>query len=132
SIRKAILRYEIAHPVVNDANMRIWGTYLGNRGSWPTMMLIDPEGYVTFTDSGEGLYDDLDREITNLIKIHKAKKTLNTKPIKFELARYSEMGGSPLFFPGKVLADPASKRLFIADSTHHRIVITDQDGKKIA
>src|SRR5207245_735550 len=30
------------------------------------------------------------------------------------------------------LADVASKRLFIADSTHHRIVITDLDGKKIA
>ena len=41
-------------------------------------------------------------------------------------------GESPLFFPGKVLADAASKRLFIADSTHHRIVITDLDGKKIA
>src|SRR5262249_38264003 len=33
---------------------------------------------------------------------------------------------------GKVLADGAGKRLFIADSTHHRIVITDLDGKKIA
>ncbi len=26
SIRKAILRYEITHPVVNDANMKIWET----------------------------------------------------------------------------------------------------------
>src|SRR5262249_11361077 len=70
--------------------------------------------------------------ISSLIKIHKAKKTLNTRPMKFELARFSETGASPLFFPGKVLADQASKRLFIADSTHHRIVITDLDGKKIA
>ena len=31
-----------------------------------------------------------------------------------------------------MLADAAGKRLFIADSTHHRIVITDLDGKKIA
>ena len=31
-----------------------------------------------------------------------------------------------------MLADAASNRLFIADSTHHRIVITDLDGKKIA
>src|SRR5262249_34973421 len=73
-----------------------------------------------------------DKEIAALIKIHKAKKTLNTKPLKFQLARFSETGQSPLFFPGKVLADAASKRLFIADSTHHRIVITDLDGKKIA
>jgi sugar lactone lactonase YvrE len=130
SIRKAILRYEIAHPVVNDAEQAIWRAY-GSR-SWPTLCLIDPEGYVAFYDSGEGLYDELDREIANLIKVHKAKKTLNTRPMKFQLARYSETGNSPLFFPGKVLADPKSKRLFIADSTHHRIVITDLDGKKIA
>src|SRR5262249_53066462 len=60
------------------------------------------------------------------------KKTLDEKPRRFELARFSEKGNSPLFFPGKVLADAASKRLFIADSTHHRIVITDLEGKKIA
>jgi thiol-disulfide isomerase/thioredoxin len=130
SIRKAILRYEISHPVINDANMKIWKTY-GSRG-WPTLCLIDPEGYVTYYDSGEGQYERLDAEISSLIKTHKTKKTLNSKPMKFELARFSESGDSPLFFPGKVLADPASDQLFIADSTHHRIVITNLGGKKIA
>ncbi len=130
SIRKAILRYEISHPVVNDAEQRIWETF-GSR-SWPTLCLIDPEGYAVWADSGEGHYEALDREITRLIKIHKAKKTLNENPLRFQLARSQETGESPLFFPGKVLADAASKRLFIADSTHHRIVITDLDGKKIA
>ncbi|HTU23615.1 MAG TPA: thioredoxin-like domain-containing protein [Gemmataceae bacterium] len=130
SIRKAILRYEISHPVVNDDNQRIWGAY--DSSSWPTLCLIDPEGYLVARGSGEGLYEALDREISRLIKIHKAKKTLNEKPLKFQLARLQENGASPLFFPGKVLADAASKRLFIADSTHHRIVITDLDGKKIA
>jgi thiol-disulfide isomerase/thioredoxin len=130
SIRKAVLRYEISHPVVNDAEQRIWETF-GSR-SWPTLLLIDPEGYAVWATSGEGHYDALDREISRLIKIHKAKKTLNEKPLKFQLARSQENGDSPLFFPGKVLADDAGKRLFIADSTHHRIVITDLDGKKIA
>src|SRR5262245_16087100 len=130
AIRKAILRYEIAHPVVNDANMAIWRAF-GAR-SWPSLVLIDPEGEIVWRESGEGLYKELDEEISGLIKVHKAKKTLNTKPLKFELARATETGKSPLFFPGKVLADAASNRLFIADSTHHRIVITDLDGKKIA
>ena len=130
SIRKAILRYEISHPVVNDANQRIWTTY-GSR-SWPTLFLIDPEGYLVGVTSGEGKYELLDRVIAKLIKVHKDKKTLNEKPLKFQLARNQENGDSPLFFPGKVLADAASKRVFIADSTHHRIVITDLDGKKIA
>jgi thiol-disulfide isomerase/thioredoxin len=130
SIRKAILRYEVGHPVVNDAEQRIWESY-GSR-SWPTLCLIDPEGYLVARGSGEGLYDVLDNEIARLIKIHKAKKTLNEKPLKFQLARLQENGDSPLFFPGKVLADAASKRLFVADSTHHRIVVTALDGKKIA
>ena len=48
------------------------------------------------------------------------------------LFRSVEKTVSPLHFPGRVIADPASKRIFIADSTNHRIVITDLEGKKIA
>src|SRR5439155_19766348 len=44
SIRKAILRYEIKHPVVNDADMKIWRSY--DAQSWPSLYLIDPEGYI--------------------------------------------------------------------------------------
>ncbi|MBY0229870.1 MAG: redoxin domain-containing protein [Gemmataceae bacterium] len=127
SIRKAVLRYEIKHPVVNDADKHIWRAF--GAKAWPTIMIVDPEGNLVYNESGEGQYGDLDRAIADLIKEHKKKKTLNTRPMKFDLA---QDGKSPLFFPGKVLADPASKRLIIADSTHHRIVVTDLEGKKIA
>ncbi len=128
SIRKAILRYEIHHPVVNDAEMRIWRRY--GVTSWPTLFLIDPEGNIAGYTTGEGNYEVLDRAIGKLVAEHRAKNTLNERPLRFELAR--EEGASPLFFPGKVLADAASDRLFVADSTHHRIVITDLAGRKIA
>jgi thiol-disulfide isomerase/thioredoxin len=132
SIRKAVLRYEVGHPVVNDAEQAIWTAY--GVHSWPSLVLLDTEGRFVLPEAlkGEGHYDELDQMIGRLIKEAKENKTLNDKPLKFELARNSETGGSPLFFPGKVLADAAGKRLFIADSTHHRIVITDLDGKKIA
>jgi thiol-disulfide isomerase/thioredoxin len=130
NIRKAILRYEISHPVVNDANMSIWNAY--GVMSWPTLFLIDPEGFLVGAGSGEGLYDALDDRIAKLIEVSRAKKTLNEKPLHFELARSQEKASRPLFFPGKILADGASRRLFIADSTHHRIVITDLEGRKIA
>src|SRR5262249_39490126 len=129
SIRKAVLRYEISHPVVNAAETMIWRRY-GVRG-WPTLVLIDPEGNARWLSSGEGHLERLDKMIGALVKEYRAKKMLNTKPIRFELARFSESGKSGLFFPGKVLADEKSNRLFIADSTHHRIVITDLNGKKI-
>src|SRR5262249_6532145 len=134
AIRKAVLRYEIKHPVINDANMKVWKNFQNatdgrHPSGWPTLILIDPEGNFAFMESGEGLYEELDQEIARLIKKHKANKTLNDKPMKFQLA---SDGDSPLFFPGKVVADTAGKRLFIADSTHHRVVITDLDGKKIS
>ena len=129
SIRKAILRYEVSHPVVNDANQKIWRRYVIR--SWPTLVLIDPEGNLVGGEAGEGLYNLFDKVIEKLVKVHREKKTLNEKPLKFELARSQENGSSPLFFPGKVLADEKSNRLFIADSTHHRIVITDLKGQKI-
>jgi thiol-disulfide isomerase/thioredoxin len=130
SIRKAILRYEVSHPVVNDADMKIWQAYQVN--SWPTLWLIDPEGNLVANGSGEGLGEGVDRAVAKLIDIHRKKKTLKEEPIRFDLARFKERGDSPLFFPGKVLADGPGHRVFIADSTHHRIVITDLDGKKIA
>ena len=128
SILKAVLRYEIKHPVINDADHKIWKAF-GVR-SWPTLVLIDPDGKYYGNVSGEGHLEVLEHHIQKLIKEHKAKKTLKETPIHFKLAKESLT--SPLFFPGKVLADAATDRVFIADSTNHRVVITNLAGKKIA
>lgn len=127
NIRKAILRYQIRHPVVNDAEQRIWDAY--GCQSWPTLVLIDPEGNLVGAASGEGNYELLDRVIGRLITEHRRKKTLNETPIAFALEKELLQ---PLNFPGKILADEKSNRLFIADSTNHRIVITDLQGNKQA
>jgi DNA-binding beta-propeller fold protein YncE len=127
SIRKALMRYEVKHPVVNDADQNIWKRF--HVSSWPTLVLIDPDGNYVGTTSGEGRYEILDHYIEKLVADAKSKGTLKSTPLDFKLAKETE--ATPLYFPGKVLADAASKRLFIADSTHHRIVITDLDGKKI-
>lgn len=132
NIREAILRYHIEHPVVNDANHRIWNAYGVN--SWPTFWLIDPEGNVVGHTSSEGQYELLDKVIGKLIESHRQKKTLNTKPIRVSLERdkvVAQGNMPPLLYPGKIHADPAHNRLFIADSSNHRIVITDLDGKKL-
>ncbi len=129
SIRKAILRYQIEHPVVNDADHTIWDRY--EVDAWPTLVLIDPEGNLVGYAGGEGNYEVLDIVIGKLVEEHKKKKTLNEKPLRFDLAKFRESGDTPLYFPGKVIADEKSKRLFIADSTHHRIVVTDLDGNHL-
>lgn len=130
SIRKAILRYDLKHPVVNDADQKIWNTY--ECSSWPTLILIDPEGNLLGQTSGEGKYDLLDKVIGRVVDEHRTKKTLDEKPLRFDTAKFRDKVDSPLYFPGKVLADAKSDRLFIADSTNHRIVITDLKGNKVA
>ncbi len=131
SIEKAMLRYELNHPVINDADRKIWMAY--GVQAWPSVGIIDPEGYLVKAYPGqEHIYADANRVIERLIHFHKANRTLNDKPIYFTKAQAEKAAKSPLWFPGKVLADARSKRLFIADSTHHRIVITDLDGKMIA
>lgn len=128
SIRKAVLRYEVKHPVVNDADMKIWRRY-GVR-SWPTLVLIDPDGNYRGHRAGEGGVEVLEEHIEKMVKEYRAKKALKEEPINFALLK--EAKETPLYFPGKVLADAVGNRLFIADSTHHRIVITTLAGKKIA
>ena len=130
SIRKAILRYDIKHPVVNDAEQKIWSAY--DCSSWPTLILVDPEGNFLGQTSGEGKYELLDKVIGKVVDEHRKKKTLDEKPIRFDTAQFRDKADSPLYFPGKVLADAKSDRLFIADSTNHRVVITDLKGNKVA
>ena len=42
NIRRAVLRYDIEHPVINDSKMIVWQQIGVN--SWPTFVVIDPEG----------------------------------------------------------------------------------------
>lgn len=130
SIRKAILRYSLHHPVVNDADQKIWERY--ECQSWPTLVLIGADGSIIGRGSGEGLYEALDTRISKAIADAKKQGILNEKPIRFDTAQFRDKVDSPLYFPGKVLADAKGNRLFIADSTNHRIVVTDLNGNKIA
>ncbi len=126
NIREAILRYDVEHPVVNDAKFSIWRSY--GVQAWPTLVLIDPDGYVVGEVSGEGNYAVLDRAIGQLVEKYRAAGKLNLTPLPLALEKYKQPP-SVLSFPGKILADSKSQRLFISDSDHNRIVITDLAGK---
>ncbi|MBK7895897.1 MAG: redoxin domain-containing protein [Anaerolineaceae bacterium] len=125
NIRQIILRYELEHPVINDNNFDVWQTYGAN--AWPTFVLIDPEGNVLGFHSGEGIYDLFNQVITGMVAEFDARDLLDRTPLALKLER-ENLANSPLLFPGKVLADAANNRLFIADSNHNRIVVTDLDG----
>jgi len=125
NIRRIILRYEIEHPVYNDSEYAVWQSY-GVR-AWPTQVLIDPAGYVVGAASGEGNYEVIDQAIGKLVDEFRKRGELNEEPLKLVLER-AKVGDLPLAFPGKILADVTTDRLFIADSNHNRIVVTKLDG----
>ncbi|HEX4147808.1 MAG TPA: thioredoxin-like domain-containing protein [Pirellulales bacterium] len=125
NITDAILRYEIRHPVVNDSAHKIWNAFGIN--TWPTVLLIDPEGYVVFGLTGEFKADTIARKLRAGIAWYRKKGELDETPIQFDLAANSAVD-TPLRYPGKILADEAGGRLFIADSNHNRIVVSRLDG----
>ncbi|MBV9923849.1 MAG: redoxin domain-containing protein [Acidobacteria bacterium] len=125
NIRRIILRYGLEHPVVNDADFRIWKAYAVH--AWPTLVLVDPSGYVVGQVAGEGHFDVLDGAVNELVNEAKKRGTLDTRPVKFALER-AKTGDLPLAFPGKVLADERGDRLFVSDSNHNRVVVTKLDG----
>jgi DNA-binding beta-propeller fold protein YncE/thiol-disulfide isomerase/thioredoxin len=128
NIRHIILRYEIEHPVYNDADFNVWQSY-GVR-AWPTQVLIDPAGYVVGNASGEGNYDVIDNAIAQLLPEFRKRGELNEQPLSLVLER-AKVGDLPLAFPGKIIADSNTDRLFIADSNHNRLVVTKLDGSLI-
>ena len=65
NVRQAILRYEIEHPVVNDAGFEVWRQYAVR--AWPTLMFVDPAGKVIGKHEGEIQYDTFDRLIGEMI-----------------------------------------------------------------
>ncbi len=124
NIRQAILRYDIEHPVLVDSGFRVWDEYAVR--AWPTLMIIDPEGYVVSSFSGEGKRDALDELIEELISQHQKKGTINFQELTLNLEKQRQPLITPLAFPGKVLATPTG--LFIADSGHHRLIMSTFDG----
>ncbi|QDU77273.1 Thiol-disulfide oxidoreductase ResA [Bremerella volcania] len=126
NISEAILRYEIEHPVVNDDEMKIWNSF--SVSSWPTMYLIDPEGNVVYLRRGEFKADDIREVLNRSMPYYRNNGSLDETPIQFDLLAYNQQP-TQLRFPGKILADEKSNRLFISDSNHNRIVVTSLDGQ---
>lgn len=122
SIREAVLRYGIEHPVVNDSAMRIWQQY--SVRAWPSFMLIDPLGRVFGTHSGERVFDLFEMVLAQMVEKYDSLGVIRRGPIPARLEADS-VPDSVLSYPGKVLADEAGGRLFIADTNHHRIVVAD-------
>jgi len=124
NLRATVQRLELHHPVVNDNEHQVWEEYAVR--AWPTLMLVDPRGRVFAKHEGEFPLEPMRVALADLIAQYDAEGILDRRPLTLEPL---PPGGGALRFPGKVLADAASDRLFIADSGHNRILVADLAGR---
>ncbi|MCY3866074.1 MAG: thioredoxin-like domain-containing protein [Chloroflexi bacterium] len=124
NLRQIVQRYGIHHPVINDNDFEVWGSY-GAR-AWPTIAIVDPRGYWVIRQSGEIPFETFDNYLSGMIEYYDEQDAsiIDRTPLELALEGAGDPG-TPLLYPGKVLADSASNRLIIADSSHNRIVIAD-------
>ncbi len=121
ALAAAVERYEIHHPVLDDPELVTWQAY-GAR-AWPTLVVLDPEGYIVAHLSGEGHAQGLGSLIDELIAEHEAKGTLHRGDGPYVAPEARE---GDLRFPGKAIALPNGNFL-VGDSGHHRLVELSSD-----
>lgn len=126
NIRDIIRRYGLEHPVVNDNDFAVWRDWGAN--AWPTVVLIDPAGNIVGGHAGEGIYPIFQPVIDSLVEEFDERGLIDRTPIDLDVERAPD---TVLSFPGKVLADPAGGRLFVADTNHHRIVVADLETGEV-
>jgi len=119
SVRAAMQRHGITHPVLNDPNMSTWAAY-GVR-AWPTLVLLDPSGSIAATYSGEGHGHAIRSTIASLVESAQADGTLRRGPDMFV----------PLDAPASVYLQPGKATLLdedtllVSDSGRHCLAITN-------
>jgi thiol-disulfide isomerase/thioredoxin len=125
ALAAAVERYEVHHPVLDDPELVTWDNYAAR--AWPTLALIDPEGYVVWSMAGEGHAEAIDRRVAELVAEHAGRGTLRRGDAPYVPPPVS---ASPLRFPGKVIALP-SGNLLVTDSAHHSVVELGPDGESV-
>ncbi len=128
NLKRILVRYEIEHPVANDADHQIWRRY--GVQAWPTRVIIDPAGNIVGTAMGEGNLEGFISAVRTVVRVFEEQRAIDRAPLALDLERRRH-ADRPLLYPGKVLADEASGRLFISDSNHNRIVVASLDGRLI-
>ncbi|GAA1779651.1 redoxin domain-containing protein [Pseudarthrobacter sulfonivorans] len=147
ALAAAVERYEIRHPVLDDPELDTWKAYTAR--AWPTLVVIDPEGYIVAHLSGEGHADGLAVLIPELIAEHEAKGTLHRGSGPYVAP---EATSGTLRFPGKALFLPAGRGAsetgssdtgtpdagtsdagtwLVTDTGHHRLVELGTDFQTV-
>jgi len=130
ALAAAVERYEVHHPVLDDPELVTWSAYTAR--AWPTLVVVDPEGYVVAHMAGEGHRHNLEILVGELVAEHEAKGTLHRGDGPY-VAPAPTSGA--LRFPAKAIRLPSvdgrSGNLLVADAGHHSLAELAPDGETL-
>lgn len=125
ALAAAVERYEVHHPVLDDPELVTWSAYTAR--AWPTLVVIDPEGYVVAQMAGEGHRHNLEVLLADLVAEHDAKGTLHRGDGPY--VPPAPTAGT-LRFPAKAVPLPGGS-LLVADAGHHALTEVAADGSTL-
>ncbi len=133
SIKKAVLKYDINHPVVNDSDLKIWNAF--GVDAWPSFVLIDPRGRVKKTYVGEGDVRHIKKDVKKMVekyRYHLNREELPVLPEKNKIIK------TVLSYPTKIIyardfsyKSYKGQALFIANSGRNNILVSTISGEVI-
>lgn len=143
NIISAVQRYDITHPVVNDAASTMWMDL--RIKCWPTLLVLGPNGNPLFIFMGEGHYDTLEKYVSAAIEYYGNTNALRNHSLPISLSNDAAVP-SHLKFPGKIVCskvfavgvdgEPEDNSdipeiYAISDSGNHRVLLIDANGNVI-
>ena len=115
-IAEACDRLDVVHAVVNDRQFRVWRDFAAQ--AWPTIAIVDPEGYLAFIEAGELTSEEMGAEIERIAARAESRGTLvrGADPLTISLPRHK----GPLRFPTRAILEAG--RLWVSDTGHGRVL----------
>ena len=102
--------------------------------AWPTLVLIDPAGYVVASVSGEGHMAELDQVIAAVIAVFDERGELNRDADRGDRSRRRRLRcdgartAHVCAIPARCWPIRPRAALFVADTGHHRVLVCGLDG----
>jgi thiol-disulfide isomerase/thioredoxin len=121
ALAAAVERYAVHHPVLDDPELLTWRAYTAR--AWPTLVVIDPEGFVVASMSGEGHGPGLASLVAEIIEEHRAKGSLQPGDDPYVAPPTPD---TALRFPGKAIA-LSDGSFVVSDTANHAVVHLEPD-----
>ena len=122
ALAAAVERYAVHHPVLDDPDLTTWQAYTAR--AWPTLVLVDPEGYIVAHYAGEGHAHAIRALLASLVEEHRSRGSLQPGDSPYVPAVVEP---TDLRFPAKAVPLPEG-RLLVADAGHDEVVLLAGDG----